>query len=102
MEEILEYLKKQPKEVLQLIVYELMLSGNLSFADIAQLHVKHLESLKKGETEKLMKLKGKIIDLWVGNKKDIGKNLVSIMQKAKDDGWVNISQEQIDNSKWNK
>lgn len=28
--------------------------------------------------------------------------MVSIMQEAKDKGWANITQEQINNSRWNK
>jgi len=102
MEQLLEILKHQPKEILQWIVFELMASGNLSFAELAELHVKYLEQLKKGETEELMKLRGKLISIWCDNKKNVGKNIVSLMQEAKDKGWANITQEQIDNSKWNK
>lgn len=102
MEQLLEILKQQPKEILQWIVFKLMASGKLSFAEIAELHVQYLEQLKKGETEKLMKLRGQVISMWCDNKKNIGKNLISLMQEARDNGWANISQEQIDNSKWNK
>ena len=102
MEEILELLKKQPKEILQWLVFELMACGKLSFAELAELHVQHLEQLRKGETKELMTLRGKIISIWCDHKKDVGKNLVALMQEAKDNGWANISQEQIDNSKWNK
>ena len=102
MEQILEILKQQRKEVIQWIVLELMRDGKLSFAEIAELHVQYLEELKKGETEELMKLRGKVISLWCDTKKNIGNNLVELMQEARDKGWANISQEQIDNSKWNK
>lgn len=102
MEQILDLLKQQRKEVIQWIVLELMRDGKLSFAEIAELHVQHLEELKKGETEELMKLRGKVISLWCDTKKNIGNNLVELMQEARDKGWANISQEQIDNSKWNK
>ena len=102
MEEVLKILKRQPKEILQWIVFELMASGNLSFTELAELHVKHLEQLKKGETEELVKLRGRIVSIWCDSKKNIGKNLISLMQEAKDKGWANITQEQIDNSKWNK
>ena len=102
MEQILEILKKQPKEVLQWIVLELMRNDKLSFADIAQMHVEYMEMLKKGQTEKLMHLRSQVIDLWCGTKKALPSKLVAIMQEGKDEGWVNITQEQIDNSKWNR
>lgn len=102
MEQILELLKGQPKEVLQWIVLELMRDDKLSFADIAELHVKHLEMLKKGQTEKLMHLRSQVIDLWSGTKKALTSKLVTLMQQGKDEGWANITQEQIDNSKWSK
>ena len=79
-----------------------MLEDKISFADLAKTHVEFLEKVKKGETEKLMNLRGKVIDLWCGTKKELPKKLVSLMQEARDNGWANINQEQIDNSKWNK
>lgn len=102
MEQLLEILKQQPKEILQWLVLELIKDGKLSFAEIAELHVQYLEQLKKGESEKLMKLRGQVISMWCDSKKNIGKNLVSLIQEAKDTGWANINQEDIDNSKWNK
>ena len=102
MEQLYELLKSQPKEVVLYLVYRLMMDDKFSFSELAEMHVKHVEALRKGETERLMQLRGKFIDLWCGNKKDIGQSLVKLMQEAKDNGWANISQEQIDNSKWNK
>ncbi len=102
MEQLLELLKGQPKEVLQWIVLELMRDGKLSFADITELHVKHLEMLKRGQTEKLMRLRSQVIGLWCGTKKALPAKLIDLMQQGKDEGWANITQEQIDNSKWNK
>lgn len=102
MEQILELLKEQPKEVLQWIVLELMKEDILSFAEIAELHVKYLEMLKKGETEKLMNLRTKVIELWCGTKKDLPKSLVALITEGMNEGWVNTTQEQIDNSRWNK
>ena len=102
MKELLDLLKQQPKEILLWIVLELMKDGALSFTDIAETHVKYLEMLRKGETEKLMHIRSKVIALWTGTKKDLPKSLVSIIQEGKEQGWVNINQEQIDNSKWNR
>ena len=102
MEQLLEILKKQPKEVLQWIVLELMRDDKLSFAEIAELHVKYLKMLKKGETKKLMHLRSQVIGLWSGTKKDLPKSLVALITEGMNNGWVNITQEQIDKSKWNK
>lgn len=102
MEQLLEILKKQPKEVLQWIVLELMKENKLSFTDIAELHVKYLEMLKKGETKELMHLRSEVISLWSGTKKELPKSLVALITEGMKEGWVNITQEQIDKSKWNK
>ena len=102
MEELLEYLKKQPKEILQWLVFELMASNKLSFADLAEAHVAYLDKLKKQETEELMTLRSKIVSMWCDNKKNFGRNMVKLIQEGKDNGWVNIDQEAIDKSKWNK
>ena len=102
MKELLEILKQQPKEVLQWLVLELMRDDKLSFADIAELHVKYLEQLKKGETEELMKLRSEVISLWCGTKKELPSKLVSLITEGMNKGWVNITQEQINNSKWNR
>lgn len=102
MEEIYKQLSTLPKEYLEWFILRLMKDGKISFSSIATIHTEYLESLKKGETERLMTLRSKVIDLWCGTKKELPSKLVSIMQEAKDVGWANITQEQIDNSKWNK
>lgn len=102
MEQLLEILKKQPKEILQWLILELLKEGKISFTEIAELHVKYLEMLRKGETEKLMHLRSKVISLWSGTKKDLPKSLVALITEGVNNGWVNITQEQIDKSKWNK
>lgn len=102
MEELYKQLSQFPKECLEWFVLRLMKDEKISFADIAKIHVEYLEALKRGETEKLMHLRSKFIDLWVGTKKELPSKMVSLMQEAKDNGWANITQEQIDNSKWNK
>ena len=102
LKQLLTLLKQQPKEVLQWIVLELMKDGKLSFTDIANTHVEYLEMLKKGESDRLNTLRAKIVELWCGTKKELPSKLVSLIQEGKDNGWVNITQEKIDNSKWNK
>lgn len=102
LDHLLDLLKQQPKEILQWVILELMRDNKLSFADIATTHVEYLEMLRKGETERLINLRSKVIDLWCGTKKELPSKLVSLIQEGKDNGWVNITQEKIDNSKWNK
>ena len=102
IDQLLELLKQQPKEVIEYLILKLMIDEKLSFTDIAKIHVEYLEKVKKGETDKLMKLRAKVIALWCGTKKELPSKLVSLMQEAKDNGWANITQEQIDNSKWNR
>lgn len=102
MTEILELLRSLPKEILHAVILQLMKEDVISFTDIAQLHVEYINSLKKGNVKELVHLRAKFIELWCGNKKDIPSKLLSLMQEAKDKGWANITQEKIDNSKWNK
>lgn len=100
--DLLEILKSLSKEYLEFYIHELMAAGCISFADIAMQHTRFLEEIKKHDTEEMLQLRYKISDLWCGNKKDVPKKLVAYMQEFKDKGWINLSQEQIDNSKWNK
>jgi len=100
--DLLEVLKSLPKEFLEFYIHELMAAGCISFADIATQHVRYLEEIRRHDTEEMLQLRYKISDLWLGNKKDVPEKLVAYMQEFKDRGWINLSQEQIDNSKWNK
>lgn len=102
MEELYKQLSQFPKECLEWFILRLMKDEKISFADIAKIHVEYLEALKRGETEKLMNLRSKVIDLWCGTKKELPSKLVALVQEGKDNGWINIDQEKIDNSKWNK
>ena len=101
-EQIYEQISSLPKEYLEYFILKLMKDEKISFSDIAVLHTQYVEGLKKGETEKLMMLRSKVIDLWCGKKKEMPSNLVALIQEGKDNGWVNITQEQIDHSKWNR
>lgn len=102
MNELFELLKHQPKEILHWLILELMKENVISFTDIADAHNKYLQMLQKQEMEELIKLRCKVIELWCGTKKELPKSLVALMQEGKDMGWANITQECIDNSKWNK
>lgn len=99
---LVEILKSLPKEVLHYIIFKLMECGAISFPEIATEHVRLVEQLRKRNTEEMLQLRCKISELWCGHKKDVPKKLVEYMQEFKDRGWINLSQEQIDNSKWNE
>ena len=102
MEELYKQLSQYPKEILEWLILRLMKDEKISFADIAKIHVEYLEALKRGETEKLINLRSKVIDLWCGTKKELPGKLVALVQEGKDNGWINIDQDKIYNSKWNK
>lgn len=101
-DEIYKALVTLPKEVLEYFILMLMKDNKISFSDIAVLHADYIKSLLNLNTEELVKLHSKIIDLWCGTKKDLPNKLVKLMQEGKDNGWANITQEKIENSKWNK
>lgn len=102
MDELLDYLKQQPKEILLWLFLELLKDEKITFHELAEEHAKYLQTLKMGETEKLQTLRSDVINLWVGRKKDIPSSLVRIITNGMNEGWVNITEEQIKNSKWNK
>ena len=102
MDELYNQLSQLPKEYLEYFILKLMKDDKISFSNIAELHTQYLTMLKKGETLELMDLRSKVIDLWCGTKKELPSKLVTLVQEGKDNGWINIDQEKIDNSKWNK
>lgn len=101
-DEIYKTLVTLPKEVLEYFILMLMKDGKISFGDLAVIHAQHLKESITLNTEELMKLRTKVIELWCGTKKELPSKLVKLIQEGKDNGWVNITQEKIENSKWNK
>ena len=99
-DEFYKALASLPKEILEYFIFMLMKDGKISFGDLAVIHARHLKELITLNTEELMNLRTKVIDLWCGKKKDLPNKLVSLIQEGKNNGWVNINQEKIDNSKW--
>lgn len=97
MKQITEYLKSLPKEILLILIYNLMVDDKITFHEITQIHIENMERLKKGETEAYNRLQQKVITMWVDKKKNLPKNLQSAMQLLYDEGRVNITQEKIDN-----
>lgn len=93
---IVKYLKNLPPLSLHLIVYTLMQEGAISYHELMDMHIQNLERMKKGETEAYFRLQAQVVNLWCDHKKNIPKNVQSIMQLLKDEGRVNITQEKID------
>ena len=74
MEELLELLKHQPKEILHWLILELMKADAISFTEIAEAHNKYLQMLQKKEMEELMKdFAPKFDSLILSNSQNIGK-----------------------------
>lgn len=95
MDNIIEYLKSLPKQILLLIVYNLMRDGKITYHEMMDLHIKHLEELEKGMSDNYFKLQGEIFSLWNDYKKNRDKNLKDIMHRLVDEGRLNMNHEQI-------
>lgn len=95
MDNIIEYLKSLPKQILLLIVYNLMRDGKITYHEMMDLHIKHLEELEKGMSDNYFKLQGEIVSLWIDYKKNRDKNLKDIMHRLVDEGRLNMNHEQI-------
>lgn len=91
---ILEALKQYPKEMILSIIYQLIMSKTITFADIVMLHTEHLESLERAESEKLVQLRSKIIHVYTDNKKNMVENINNIIRDAYNEGWANLSEKE--------
>lgn len=96
MDDILTQLKSLPREVLQLIVFRLMQDGAISYAELTDMHIRHLDMLKAGVSENLQTLTGKIVGMWSDTKRNRDNNLKKIMHYLADRRMVNLTHEQID------
>ena len=93
---ILEVLKQYPKELVLSIIYNLITSKTITFADIVVLHTKHLESLERAENEKLVQLRSKIIDVYADTKKNMAENINNIIRDAYKEGWINLNEKDLE------
>lgn len=96
MEEIIKVLKSLPKEYLQAIILDLMISECVSYEDITKVYVEYLDMLRKGQSEAYLELQSKVVAMWSGAKKDRDKNLKDIMHYLLDKGRINTTHEKID------
>ena len=96
MEQILEILKGMPKPYLLIIIDTLLREDKITYHELMELHVKHLEDLKKGQTEKLINTRCEIVSLWCEKKKYRNDRLKEMIHKGIDEGWVNATHEDVD------
>ena len=92
----LNALHKLPKEVILILIFELMRNGKITFAEITEMHVKHLEELRKAQSKKMMELVSKIVDIHCDTKKNRDSNFGELMHYLLDEGRVNMTHEDID------
>ena len=97
MIELLDQLKKLPKEVLTLIILDLMKDEVITYHEVTEAHIKYLKMLHEGATDDYYRLQNLCVNLWIDYKKNLPKNIKAIMQLLKDEGRMNIRQERIDN-----
>lgn len=95
MLELLNQLKKLPKEVLMLIIFDLMKDEKITYHEITEAHIKYLQMLHEGATDDYYRLMNLCANLWIDYKKNLPDNVKAIMQLLKDEGRMNITQERI-------
>lgn len=99
MEQLLEYLKRLPKDILHRLVYELMVDNKISYHELMDMHIQNMERLRKGETEAYFRLQAKVMTMWCDTKKNLQKNLKETIKLLMDEGRVSITQEKFDKYK---
>ena len=95
MDEILDTLKKLPREYLNHLVFELIQDGKITYHEITELHIKHLGNMQQSATDKYNKLSGMVKNMWSDYKKNRDENLKEIMRFFKDNGETMLSDEEI-------
>ena len=89
-------LKQLPKEVLNVVVYNLMVDGCISYHELMDMHIKNLKRMEKAETEAYIRLQAKVVKLYCDKKKNRSQNIKDIIQLLFDEGRINTTQERID------
>ena len=96
IESVVETLEKLPKDYSLMVIFKLMADNHITFADIVNEHVDHLEKMRKVENEKMIGLQSRVVEMWCDHEKNWRTNLKECMHYLKDLGRVNITDEQID------
>lgn len=96
MDDLIKRLKALPREILKLIIFDLMREDKITFHELAEMQSQYLEELQRGATEQCQKIVSMIIHLHCDRKKNQDKNIKDIMHYLSDKGLVNVTHEQID------
>lgn len=73
-----------------------MIDGKIEYHDLTEMYIKHLEALRKGQSEHYDKLKSMIIMMHCDDQKNHTKNIGDIMHYLLDCGEVNTTHETLD------
>lgn len=93
---LIAQLKKLKKEILCIIILELLKSEKITFHDIAEQYIQYINSLKECAYDDYSELKTKVIEMFTDKKKNMDKNLKNIMHYLLDKGRINMTHEKID------
>lgn len=96
MDEIFTTLKSLPKELLEWIIFQLMLDGKIEYHDLTDMHIRHLETLRKGQSEHYRALVHQITEMHLDGKGKLKKNMGGILRYLRTQGEINITHEEID------
>lgn len=99
MEAIVKYLESLPREMLLVVVHQLMTDNAISYHELMDMHISHLKELEKGQSEAYFRLQAHVMTMWCDHKKNMRKNLRDTVQLLKNEGRVNVNQEKLDNYK---
>ncbi len=86
MDDIVNTLKTLPKELLLMLIYQLMQDGNITYHELMDMHIQHLKELERGTSDKYLELKCKVVEMWNDKKCNYNKNLKGIMHYLLDEG----------------
>lgn len=81
------------------IIVELMKADKVSYQDITTAYTGWLEFKRKQVSKDYQELKGKVLDEFIGNKKDRTKALKDTIRYLVDKGQLNFTYEQIEKHK---
>lgn len=99
MKAILELLKSLSKPELLLIVDELLRENKITYHELTELHIKHLEDLEKGQSERFLELQKRATHIFFDYKKNRDTNIKDMMHWLLDEGILNTTHEYIDKHK---
>lgn len=89
-------LRRLPAPLLKHYVYTLMLEGKITYHDLMDMHIKHLEAMRRGASKEYDKLSSMVVKMFCDTKKNYNSNLKEIMHYLRDRGCANVTHDEID------